>query len=543
MGYANKLYIIIVGLALMAIVGLATLLPLFAGIAAIILIIVLVAAAVAIVIMEIERPLQHVLQAQKNLAKGDYTGDMLPVRGEGVAKELTIATNQILGKQTNLLTEIAMAGKQVSVSSQALVHAGRNVGDNAQSVGDAIEQVANSAVNLTEQIADAADTIDKMIQDIQMVSKKADQMAKLGSKVKENIKAGNSSVNTAVIQMQKIQSRVGDSAQSIKALEDKSSEVGDIVTIITNIAEQTNLLALNASIEAARAGEQGRGFAVVADEVRKLAEESADATEKITELIEEIRDDITKAVKTMEEGVQQIKSGAKSISDTGESFGTIETDTGHLLEYVKDVSQGSTRMANNSNHVSKTITHIASVSEVFSGNSEEVAAASNEQTHLTEAILKGADQLVKMSDKLNSIVSQYNIDTSLSWSPALAVGDDLIDEQHQELIRQINQLIEALEQGKGEQTVNEIISFLENYVVDHFGMEEKRMLKTAYPGYDKHKKQHTKFIDTFLALKDEIKREGAGPHTAIKINEIIVDWLIQHITKVDKALGKYLKNH
>ena len=58
---------------------------------------------------------------------------------------------------------------------------------------------------------------------------------------------------------------------TMRAINDSSRKIGDIIGTIDGIAFQTNILALNAAVEAARAGEQGRGFAVVASEVRNLA--------------------------------------------------------------------------------------------------------------------------------------------------------------------------------------------------------------------------------------------------------------------------------
>src|SRR5215813_1318837 len=92
---------------------------------------------------------------------------------------------------------------------------------------------------------------------------------------------------------------------AMKALAEKSEQIGGIVETITGIAGQTNLLALNAAIEAARAGEQGRGFAVVAEEVRKLAEESQQAAVTISTLIEEIQTETERTVQTVEQGAQQ----------------------------------------------------------------------------------------------------------------------------------------------------------------------------------------------------------------------------------------------
>jgi methyl-accepting chemotaxis protein len=95
--------------------------------------------------------------------------------------------------------------------------------------------------------------------------------------------------------------RVADDATAAKAsitdtvarLGNSSSQIGDVVLVISSVAQQTNLLALNATIEAARAGEAGKGFAVVAGEVKALAAQTAAATADIGNRIFAIQADIS----------------------------------------------------------------------------------------------------------------------------------------------------------------------------------------------------------------------------------------------------------
>ena len=84
--------------------------------------------------------------------------------------------------------------------------------------------------------------------------------------------------------------------ETITNLGQSSTEIGDVIKVITSIAEQTNLLALNATIEAARAGEAGKGFAVVANEVKELANQTAEATDDIGKKIQDIQSKTNESV-------------------------------------------------------------------------------------------------------------------------------------------------------------------------------------------------------------------------------------------------------
>jgi methyl-accepting chemotaxis protein len=76
-----------------------------------------------------------------------------------------------------------------------------------------------------------------------------------------------------------------DISSTVRARQEYSHNMREVVDLITDIAGQINLLALNAAIEAARAGNAGRGFAVVAGEVKRLAGQVEAATGKILEEI------------------------------------------------------------------------------------------------------------------------------------------------------------------------------------------------------------------------------------------------------------------
>ncbi|TAN44560.1 MAG: bacteriohemerythrin [Nitrospirae bacterium] len=168
---------------------------------------------------------------------------------------------------------------------------------------------------------------------------------------------------------------------------------------------------------------------------------------------------------------------------------------------------------------------------------------------MVDAFISCEKEFMEVFETYRFFIETYSEDNSsvvrkdlkVEWDESLSVGVSEIDNQHKELIRRINSLLEAILHGKGKEKAAEMLSFLENYTTMHFGTEEAYMLKYSYPDYNDHLLQHQIFIKELSALNRHIETQGVNSDLVIKLNHDVISWLINHICKVDKELGSFLK--
>lgn len=132
----------------------------------------------------------------------------------------------------------------------------------------------------------------------------------------------------------------------------------------------------------------------------------------------------------------------------------------------------------------------------------------------------------------------------MEWTPDLSVGVEEIDEQHKELFKKIKDLVEAIKRAECKYVIDGTIGFLEDYAASHFAVEEKYMEETKYEGFLQHRAQHAVFLNALSELKKqsaEPRVKGSSYDLSVTTNQVVVDWIISHIIRIDRKLGEFLK--
>ena len=287
-------------------------------------------------------------------AQGRFEGRVTGIVKQDEFGRLAIAINEMLDQLESYFREVATAFQYTSehkyfrkTMPTGLHGTFRN---SLERVNESLQAMEDNAtfISRNEMLSQlsylSSSSIHKNLKTVQgdlgTMAERMQSAAELSGDSVEVANQSRESIQAILDALDKMSHLIENTNQAMEDLDRRSTEITDVIELITNIAEKTNLLALNAAIEAARAGEQGRGFAVVADEVRTLAVNTKDATARIAPIMKGFQKDVTRVLNDSREVRAMSESSRNTVTTFVDSVSHLAEAANSALDqvaYARDI--------------------------------------------------------------------------------------------------------------------------------------------------------------------------------------------------------------
>lgn len=354
------------------------------------------------------RNMKQLVSKLSLIAQGDLT-QKLEIKGKDEFGKMAVYFNSMTEKLREMFEMIADLTVALNMTAEQLSDSAEETNKASESIAESAQEVAAGSEVQSRYATDTVTAMEEMATGVQKIADSSSKLSQSANGVADQTVKGNEQITIAVTQMGNIEQSVVNTGRLVEGLSRRSEQIGGVIDLISGISKQTHLLALNAAIEASRVGEQGKGFAVVAMEVRKLAEQSKKATEEVAELVYAVREETQEASQAMHEGVNQVKIGVASVTDSGVLFTEIMNEVADINDQIQEVSAAAEQMSASSQEIAASVDELARIAEDASKNSTNVAAASEEQLASMQEITSSAEALNMMVAELVERMQHFKI--------------------------------------------------------------------------------------------------------------------------------------
>ncbi len=124
-------------------------------------------------------------------------------------------------------------------------------------------------------------------------------------------------------------------------------------------------------------------------------------------------------------------------------------------------------------------------------------------------------------------------------SRSFEIEVDAIDSDHRRLVDIVNEIVQALDDGKPEECAKLVPDFVA-LAKQHFAREESLLAKYGYPETDKHRQHHASLddkMDTMLALAEKVV---ANPPAREVLRKEVIFFLMDDVINEDMDYKSFL---
>ncbi len=129
----------------------------------------------------------------------------------------------------------------------------------------------------------------------------------------------------------------------------------------------------------------------------------------------------------------------------------------------------------------------------------------------------------------------------LKWSKKYSVNVNLLDDQHAEFVRAMNEIHAAMLSGRGQDVTAPMLDRLLKLGRGHFATEESMMESAGYPGLAEHRALHLEYAQRARERIDQLR--NGSKKMRIVIMRSFRDWLKDHMLHEDKKYTLWLNEH
>ena len=122
----------------------------------------------------------------------------------------------------------------------------------------------------------------------------------------------------------------------------------------------------------------------------------------------------------------------------------------------------------------------------------------------------------------------------IEWRKEYCTGIDGVDFEHQQLIRQINDVYALIENQGDRERVIDSLGEIYGSISAHFALEEQMMIRHDYDHYQQHRADHERLLDDIRDITEEFERSVNLDEAVFK--QKLADWFQLHFKTHDSRL-------